>query len=91
MIADAQMIALGLDIRVDHLIVEKLRGLRLARDAPVVVIEQPAKEAELPLLVENLDLHEVRELPGRTPGRAAQAAQGRARSASAARSSCCCW
>ena len=35
-VADAQMIALGFDIGVDDLVVEKLRGLRLARDAPVV-------------------------------------------------------
>jgi hypothetical protein len=51
-IADAQMIALGLDVRVDHLIVEKLRGLRLARNPPVVVVEQAAKERELPLLIQ---------------------------------------
>ena len=28
------------------------------------IVEQPAKEAELPLLVENFDLHEVGELAG---------------------------
>ena len=62
-IAHAQMIALGFDVGVDHLIVEKLRGLRLAGNAPVVVIEQPAEERELALLVQDLDLHEIRELP----------------------------
>ena len=62
-IADAQVVALRFDIRVHHLIVEKLRMLRAARDAPVVVVEQPAKESELSLLVEYLDLHEVGELP----------------------------
>jgi hypothetical protein len=36
MVADAKMIPLGLDIRVHYLVVEKLRGLRLARDAPFV-------------------------------------------------------
>ena len=91
MVADAQMIALGLDIRVHHLIVEKLRGLRLARDAPFVEVQQPAKEPKLPLLVENFDLHEVRKLPGERLDALLQAAQGRPRSASAAGSSCCCW
>ena len=62
-IAHAQMIAFGFDVRVDDLIVEKLRGLRLARNAPVVEVQQPAEERELPLLVQDLDLHEVRELP----------------------------
>ena len=63
MIADAQMIAFGFDIRADDLIVEKLRGLRPARNAPIVVIQQPAEEHELSLLIQDLDLHEIRELP----------------------------
>ena len=63
MVADAQMVALGLDGRVDYLVVEKLRGLRLACNPPVVVVEQPAKEGELPLLIQNLDPHEIAELP----------------------------
>ena len=54
-IADAEVIALGFDVGVDHLVVEKLRVLRLARNPPVVVVEQPAKETELALLVQNLD------------------------------------
>ena len=62
-IADAQMIALGFDVRVDDLIVEELRGLRLARNAPVVEVKQPAEKRELPLPVQDFDLHEVRELP----------------------------
>ena len=62
-IADAQMIALGFDVGVDDLIVEKLRGLRLARNAPVVEVKQPAEERELALPVQDFDLHEVRELP----------------------------
>src|SRR5271156_4638035 len=60
----AQMVAFGFDVRVDDLIVEKLRGLRLARNAPVVEVKQPAEERELPLPVQDFDLHEVRELPG---------------------------
>ena len=45
------------------MIVEELRGLRLARNAPVVEVKQPAEKRELPLRVQDLDLHEVRELP----------------------------
>ena len=62
-IADPQMVAFGFDVGVDHLIVEKLRGLRPARNPPIVVIQQPAKERELSLLMQDLDLHEIRKLP----------------------------
>jgi hypothetical protein len=62
-IADTKIIALGLDVGVDHLIIEKLRGLRLARNTPVIVVEQVAKERELALLVQHLHVHEVGELP----------------------------
>ena len=58
-IADAKMIAFGSNVGIDDLIVEKLRVLRFAGNAPVVVIEQAAEEAELALLVEHLDPHEV--------------------------------
>jgi hypothetical protein len=58
-IAHAQMIAFGFDVRVDDLIVEELRGLRLARNAPVVVIQQAAEKGELPLPIQDLDLHEI--------------------------------
>jgi hypothetical protein len=64
MVAYTQMIALRLDIRVDDLIVKKLRRLRPARDLPFIEIQQSAKETELSLLVENLGLHKVRELSG---------------------------
>jgi hypothetical protein len=57
------MIALGFDVGVDNLVVEKLRRLRLARNAPVVVVEQRRRNAELALLIQNLDLHEIGELP----------------------------
>jgi hypothetical protein len=50
-IADAQMIAFGLDVRVHDLIVEKLRGLGLTGNAPVVEVKQPAEKRELPLPV----------------------------------------
>jgi hypothetical protein len=58
-----QMIAFCFDVGVDHLIVEKLGGLRPAGDTPVVIIQQAAKEAELPLPIQDLDLHEICELP----------------------------
>jgi hypothetical protein len=64
MVAYAKMISLRLDIRVDDLIVKKLRRVRPARDLPFIKIQQSPKEAELPLLVQNLDLHKVPELPG---------------------------
>ncbi len=63
MIAYAQMIAFRFDVGVDHLIVEKLRGLRPAGNTPVVIIQQASEKRELSLLIQNLDLHEVCELP----------------------------
>ena len=62
-IADPQMIAFGFDVGVDHLIVEKLRGLRPAGNTPVVIIQQAAEKRELSLLIQDLDLHEIRKLP----------------------------
>ena len=62
-IAYAQMIAFRFDVGVDHLIVEKLRGLRPAGNTPVVIIQQAAEERELSLLIQDLDLHEICELP----------------------------
>src|ERR1019366_2963582 len=62
MSANAQVIALGFDIGVDHLIVEKLGGLRFAGNTPVVVVQQAAEKRELSFLIQNLDLHEVCEL-----------------------------
>ncbi len=56
------MIAFGFDVRVHDLIVEKLRGLRLTGNAPVVEVKQPAKECELSLPIQDFDLHEVRKL-----------------------------
>ena len=43
-IADPQMIAFGFDVGVDHLIVEKLRGLRPPGNTPVVIIQQAAEK-----------------------------------------------
>jgi hypothetical protein len=64
-IADPQMIAFGFDVGVDHLIVEKLRGLRPPGNTPpVVIIQQAAEKRELPLPIQDLDLHEICELPG---------------------------
>src|SRR5271157_3048151 len=57
-----QMIAFGFDVGVDHLIVEKLRGLRSAGNTPVVIIQQTAEKSELPLSIQDLDLHEIRKL-----------------------------
>src|SRR5258708_3705726 len=62
MIADAQVIALRFNVGVDHLIIEKLRALWLASDAPVIVVQQTTKKAELTLLIQNLDLHEIGKL-----------------------------
>src|SRR5260370_283576 len=57
-----QMIAFGFDVGVDHLIVEKLRGLRPPGNTPVVVIQQAAEKPKLSLLIQHLNLHEVRKL-----------------------------
>ena len=74
-IADAQMIALGFDVRIDHLVVEKLRALRLAGDAPVSIVEEAAEKRELSLLVENRNLHEIGELPDESPTRCSSRAK----------------
>ena len=63
MIADPQMITFRFDVGVDHLIVEKLRGLRPASNTPAVIVQQPAEKRELSLPIQDLDLHEIRELP----------------------------
>jgi hypothetical protein len=62
-IANAQVIAFGFDVGVDHLIVEKLGGLRPAGNTPIVIVQQVAEKRELPLPIQDLDLHEICELP----------------------------
>jgi hypothetical protein len=62
-IANSEMIALCLDVGINDLIVEKLRGLRPPGNTPIVIIEQSAEEHELPLLIQDFDLHEIRKLP----------------------------
>src|SRR5712692_2827762 len=57
------MVALRFYVGVNHLIVEKLRGPRFARNTPAVIIQQAAEKGELSLLIQDLDLHEVRKLP----------------------------
>jgi transposase-like protein len=57
------MIALCFDVGIDDLIVEKLCSLRLAGNTPVVIIQQAAEKRELPLPIQDLDLHEIRKLP----------------------------
>ena len=57
------MIAFGFDVGVNHLIVDKLRGLRPPGNTPVVIIQQAAEKRDLPLLIQDLDLHEIRKLP----------------------------
>ena len=64
MVADAEVVALRLDVGVDHLVVEVLRRLRLARNAPVIEVEQAAEEAKLRLLSLHLNGHEVGDLAG---------------------------
>jgi len=62
MVANAQMIALRLDVAIHHLIVEKLGVLGIARNPPVVVIEQAAEEPKLPVLLEHFNLYKVGQL-----------------------------
>jgi len=76
-IAHAQMIVLGLDVRIDHLVVEKLGALGRAGDAPLVVIDQTPEEPKLSLLVEYFNPHQVFELLSERPDRALQTAQVR--------------
>jgi hypothetical protein len=66
-VADAQMVALGFDVGIHYLIVEKLCGLQLAGNEPVIIIQQTAEKRELSLLIQDLDLHEIRELPSECP------------------------
>ena len=61
-VAHAEMIALGLDVRVDHLVVEKLVRARLARDPPVIEVDEPPKEREGCFSALCLDGYQVREL-----------------------------
>ena len=90
-IAYPQMIAFRFDVGVDHLIVEKLRGLRPAGNTPVVIIQQAAEEPELPLLIQDLDLHEISKLPSECLHAAGRVVEDRARYAYAIASSCCRW
>src|SRR5580692_1707777 len=57
------MVALRLNVRVDDLIVEKLRALRIPGNAPVVVVQKAAEEPELASPVQNLYRDEVAQLP----------------------------
>jgi hypothetical protein len=61
-VAHAEMIALGLDVRVDHLVVEKLVRPRLARDTPLIEVDEPPKEREGGFFSLCLDGYQVREL-----------------------------
>jgi hypothetical protein len=62
-IADPKMIAFGFDVGIDYLIVEELRGLRSPGNTKIVIIQQAAEKRELPLLIQDLYLHEICELP----------------------------
>jgi hypothetical protein len=62
MIANTQMIALGLDGRIDNLVVKELRRLWLASNPPVVVVDEAPQERELATLIQNLDPDEIAEL-----------------------------
>src|SRR5580658_7072668 len=64
-VANSQMMAFGLNVRVDDLVVEKLGGLRLARDAPVVIVEQSAEERELALAINHFYPNKVGKLTGK--------------------------
>jgi hypothetical protein len=63
MIAHTKVVALGFNVRIDDLVVEKLGVLRPTSHAPIVVVQESAKEAELAVLIQDLDLGEIRELP----------------------------
>src|ERR1700682_1763123 len=62
MVSNAEIIAFRLDVLVDYLEVEELGRVGIACDAPIIEVEQAAKERELPLLIQHLDLHEVGEV-----------------------------
>jgi len=61
-IANTEVVTLRLDVGVHHLKVEVLSRLRLARDALLIKVKKPTKEAELRLLPLHLDRHEVGEM-----------------------------
>jgi hypothetical protein len=63
MIANAQVVAFGLNGRINNLVVKELRRLWHAGNPPVVVIDEAPQERELTLLTQNLDLDEIAELP----------------------------
>src|SRR5258708_17889319 len=56
------MVALTLNQGVNHLIVEELGMPRFSRDTPVVIVEEPPEEAELTLIIEHFDPHEIAKL-----------------------------
>src|SRR5258705_4305753 len=62
MVAHPQMIAFGLDVRIDRLVIEKLCALRCSGNSPIVIVEQTAKKPKLTSMIEEFDLHEVAEL-----------------------------
>lgn len=62
MVAHTKRVTLRFDAGVNHLVVKKLCMFRRPENAPLVVVEQPAEEAKLALLVQHLDLHEITEL-----------------------------
>jgi hypothetical protein len=54
-----------MDIKGNVVEVEKLCGPRLADNTPVVIIQQTAEKRELPLPIQDLDLHEICKLPSK--------------------------
>ena len=62
MLAYPEMIALGLDVRVRKLVIQKLRVLGLPGNPPLVVIEKPLEEKKTFLRAKNFDLNEIRQL-----------------------------
>ena len=67
MIANPEMVALCLNIGIDHLIIEELRRLGIAGDSPVIKVQQSAEELQLPPLIEDLHRDKVRELAHEGP------------------------
>jgi hypothetical protein len=56
------MVTLRLDVRVDDLIVEKLRALRTPGNAPVVVVQEAAEEPKLALPIQDLNRDKIAQL-----------------------------
>jgi hypothetical protein len=62
MIANAEMVAFCVNIRIRYLIIEELCGLGPPCDPPVIEVQRSAEELQLFFLVKNLYRDKVRKL-----------------------------